>query len=63
MDLAEDLAYCPNFSGECRECGTSPTVIVIDHSTPDTDLCGCCFFGDRRMVDWALWNDPLDATE
>lgn len=55
--------YCPDFAGECRECGSSPTVIVVDHIVPDTDLCGVHFFADRAMVDWQLWNLREDDTE
>lgn len=57
------VTYQPNFARECRECGSSPTVIVIEHIQPETDLCGCCFFGDHRMVDYDLWNDRVEATE
>ena len=55
--------YSPNFEGECHNCGASPTVVVSGHVVPDTQLCGPCFFSDRRMVDWSLWNDEIEATE
>lgn len=48
--------YRPDFAGECRECGGSPTVVVLGHIVPDTNLCGVHFFADRTMVDWELWN-------
>lgn len=55
--------YSPDFDGECRECGSSPTVIVINHIVPNTDLCGPHFFADRAMVNWELWNHQPDETE
>lgn len=58
-----DPQYKPDFDGECYVCGSSPTVIVIDHVVPDTNLCGVHFFNDRRMSDWELWNDEREATE
>lgn len=60
MDFPDN--YHPDFEEECRICGTSPTVIVEGHVQPDTYLCGCCFFKDKSMIDWTLWNDdePLN---
>lgn len=55
--------YHPDFSAECRLCGSSPCVVVEDHLQPDTELCGVCFFGDRLMIDWDLWNDQPESTE
>lgn len=55
--------YRPDFNGECRECGTSPTVVVLGHIVPDTDLCGPHFFADRSMVDWELWNLRNEDTD
>lgn len=49
--------YHPDFDGECRLCGTSPTVIVEGHVCPDTELCGVHFFKDPAMIDWQAWND------
>lgn len=49
--------YQPDFEAECRNCGTSPCVLVLGHPQPDTELCGRCFFDDEAMVIWELWND------
>jgi hypothetical protein len=57
-------AYLPDFEAECRECGTSPTVIVVGHPhRPDTELCGICFFRDRAMIDWSFWPDTIQDQE
>lgn len=56
-------AYVPDFDAECRVCGTSPCVIIIGHIQPDTELCGCCFFNDRSMIDPDEWNHQMEATE
>ena len=57
--------YLPIFDLECRQCDTSPVVGIQDspESIRSTGLCGCCFFSDRLMVDWELWNDRQEATE
>ena len=55
--------FHPDFDEQCRVCGASPTVVVEGHSQPDTQLCGCCFFHDRDMIDWFLWNDKGDSNE
>lgn len=63
LQLQKDSVFHPNFEGECRECGSSPTVIVVDHPVPDTCLCGRHFFADRTMVNWELWNERQEDTE
>lgn len=63
FQLQKNSVFHPDFEGECRECGTSPTVIVVDHVMPDTELCGPHFFADRAMVDWTLWNTQEEDTE
>ena len=55
--------YTPNFEEECSICGTSPTVRVLHHIQPETRLCGPCFFADRSMIDWTLWNDNPETDE
>ena len=55
--------FKPNFDLECRECGAKPTVTVVGHICPDTELCGGHFFADRTMIDWELWNEQLEDTE
>lgn len=55
--------YWPNFQGECKDCGSIPTVIVVGHPVPETNLCGSHFFSDRLMVDWNEWNNQPDTTE
>lgn len=55
--------YHPDFHSECQCCGTCPTVIVEGHAQPNTMLCGPCFFADRAMIDWTLWNDLPESTE
>ena len=57
------LIYSPDFDAECSVCGASPTVVVNDHAQPATELCGPCFFSDRSMLEWELWNEPQEATE
>lgn len=61
--MNQQPVYAPNFTIECQVCATKPTVVVIDHVQPNTELCGPCFFGEHMMVDWELWNDAMDATE
>lgn len=53
--------YIPNFDGECRICGTSPTVNVVGHKQPETDLCGRHFFDDPDMSDYEDWNDTEEG--
>ncbi len=55
--------YHPDFTSECRICGTSPTVVVDGHPQGETLLCGICFFGDRAMIEWELWDDEEEPTE
>ena len=61
MNLSDHF-FAPDFSAACRICDTSPCVVVVTHSNRDTDLCGICFFADRSMLDWNLWND-FDETD
>lgn len=63
FQLKKDSVFHPNFKVECRECGRQPTVIVVDHPVPNTELCGPHFFGDRLMVDWELWNNREEDSE
>lgn len=49
--------YHPNFLEPCRLCDTHPTVVVENHPSPFTGLCGPHFFHDLSMVDWTKWND------
>lgn len=55
--------YQPDFTAECRLCGTSPCVVVVGHSKPDTELCGPHFFANQEAVDWEEWNDEPDTKE
>lgn len=57
------MTYSPDFTQSCHVCGARPTVVVEDHEVPDTELCGKCFFNDRLMTDWTLWNDSQEETE
>lgn len=63
LQLKKDSVFRPNFQGECRECGTSPTVVVLGHPIPETELCGWHFFANRSMIDWERWNDREEDTE
>lgn len=56
-------SYQPDFTVECSLCDSRPCVVVVDHICPDTGLCGCCFFGDRLMIDWEEWNNQPEDTE
>ena len=51
--------YKPNFEQECSRCGESPTVDVIRKGklAHASDLCGCHFFSDNRMIDPEMWNE------
>lgn len=49
--------YHPDFTAECRICGTSPCVVVDGHSKPDTELCGQHFFLLPSAVNWEEWED------
>lgn len=55
--------FTPNFQGECRICGTSPTVVVPEHECPETNLCGPHFFNETEMFDWDLWIDKPPVEE
>jgi hypothetical protein len=57
------MLFQPDFDSECSICGACPTVIVTGHIQPDTELCGVCFWHDRSMVDWELWNEPIESTD
>ena len=53
-----------DFDDECRNCGTSPCVVVLaTPATPEveTELCGPCYFEDAQMLDYWLWNDFDDT--
>ena len=51
------MQYAPDFEGECYVCSTSPTVLVIGHKQPETNLCGIHFFNDPQAADWESWDD------
>lgn len=58
--------YIPNFEVHCEACGTSPCVIVQvvvegDTVLGETEQCGPCYFADRQMLDYWLWNDEDTA--
>lgn len=57
--------YEPIFNLDCVECDSEPVVGLRDDDGQlrCTQLCGRCFFGDRLMADWELWNDDREATE
>ena len=56
-------SFHPDFELECRLCGTSPCVIVVNHVQSQTNLCGCCFFNDRSMLDWEEWNNSTEEIQ
>lgn len=55
------IQYVPDWTCECRICGTIPCVRVISHSQPETSLCGPHFFDDPTARSWADWNDREDS--
>jgi hypothetical protein len=57
--------YEPIFNLDCVECSHEPVVGIRDDegNLRCTHLCGRCFFSDRSMLDWDLWNEPREATE
>jgi hypothetical protein len=57
--------YQPIFQVECMECDATPTVGVQHEKgfLEATKLCGRCFFNDRAMLDYTLWNNQPDSTE
>ena len=57
------MTYRPDFTLECKECGETPTVVVVGHTCPSTELCGFHFFLDRLMTDWSEWNNEQESTE
>jgi hypothetical protein len=57
------MTFLPSFEVRCRICETVPTVVIPGHAVEVTELCGVCFFGDRIMLDWDLWDEPKDPTE
>jgi hypothetical protein len=57
------LFYEPDFDLECRLCGTTPTVKILNHSVQETELCGLCFFSEPLMIDWSFWNEEQNSEE
>lgn len=57
--------YEPIFDLACSECSRTPCVGFFDDDgrLRCTELCGSCFFGDRLMLDWELWNSDREGTE
>ena len=57
--------YQPIFQLECRECDQRPVVGIQrpEGVLESTGLCGTCFFADRAMVEFTLWNDTPESTE
>jgi hypothetical protein len=55
--------FTPNFQSECRECGNSPTVVVVGHEVPETELCGWHFWLDLEKIDWLSWNDDSEEDD
>lgn len=55
--------YTPDFDSECRICGTSPTVHVVGHKQPDTELCGVHFFNNPDMKNHDDWNEAQEETD
>lgn len=57
--------YEPIFNLDCVECDEEPCVGLRDDDgvLRCTQLCGLHFFGDRLMMDWELWNNPIEGTE
>lgn len=57
--------FDPDFEGVCKQCGTSPTVSINNevHGSVcvETELCGPCYFEDRQMLDYWLWNEFDDT--
>ena len=49
------MTFQPAFDVECNLCGTTPTVIVVGHSQPYTELCGPHFFHDETATQWSEW--------
>ncbi len=54
--------YTPNYEQECSKCGTSPCVDVVRKGriARNSELCGCCFFNDRLMIDPDEWNNQSE---
>ena len=45
--------YIPDYETECRICGTVPTVTVVGHEVPETELCASHFWGENSTPgDW-----------
>lgn len=58
------LSYTPVFNAECDRCGGSPCVgIHAGVGIALTNFCGPCFFADRAMSDYELWNDEQEPSE
>ncbi len=54
--------YTPDWSSECKNCGATPCVDVVQngHIRHQSELCAVCFFGDRSKLDIDTWNDEDD---
>jgi len=58
--------FIPIFDQECNQCGDTPCVGVRNSDNigiRSTGVCGLHFFFDRSMIDWEVWNDPVEGTE
>jgi hypothetical protein len=57
--------YEPLFNLDCIQCDRTPVVCLEDDegALRCTQLCGVCFFGNRMMADWDLWNTTQEDTE
>jgi hypothetical protein len=57
--------YEPLFNLECVQCDREPVVAIRsdEGNLQVTHLCGVCFFNDRLMADWELWNDKPESME
>ena len=55
MSLAKPT---PNYDIKCENCGITPTVDVVDKTgeiVHQTQLCGCCCFGEYDCIDPENW--------
>ena len=55
MSLAKPT---PNYDIKCENCGITPTVDVVNQTgeiVHQTQLCGCCCFGEYDCIDPENW--------
>jgi hypothetical protein len=60
------VIFLPIFGIDCSRCDNQPIVGLVEDDgerVQSLGLCGVCYFHDRLMVDYDLWNEAPEGTE